>query len=215
MSQVVAYVRVSTNRQDLENQRHAIERFCAARHIEVDAWDQDVMSGTVGVKERNLGQLLETMQDGDTLIVSEVSRISRSITGVMVTLEQCANRGINVMTVKESLTFTNDMLTRAMAALFGIVAEIERSLISARTKEALARKKSEGVVLGRPVGSYKDKHYKLYGKDEKILRLMERKVSIAAIARVLGVNRKTLQNHIERQDLRRQLRYRLVDKMGV
>jgi DNA invertase Pin-like site-specific DNA recombinase len=210
---IVAYLRVSTDRQELGNQRFEIERFCQQRGYVVDEWRDDTKSGTSAVKDRKLGALLDSLKDGDTLIVSEVSRISRSINTVLNTLQDCLARGITIISVKENMVFGDDLNSKIIAVAFGLAAEIERSLISARTKEALARKRAEGVTLGRPKGSTKPEHYKLHGKDKRILRLMEKRVSVSAIARILDVNRKTLQTYIDRQNLRQQLRWRLVEKM--
>lgn len=215
MGRVVAYVRVSTDKQELENQRFEIERFCRERSLAVDEWDGEIISGTVKVSERKLAAVLDSLTAGDTLIMAEVSRIARSLLGILMVVQECVDRGITLMTVKENFTFGGDLNSKVMAAVFGIAAEIERSLISARTREALARKKAEGIRLGRPVGTGRPELLKLYGKDEKILRLMEKRVSYAAIARILDVNPKTLRAYLERQNLREQLRWRQFKEMDV
>lgn len=215
MSSVVAYVRVSTDKQELDNQRFEIERFCASRGYVVDSWDQEVVSGTIKVKDRKVGTLLTRLRAGDILIVSELSRISRSMIVVLNALQDCLDRDITVISVKENMSFGNDLTSKVIAFAFGMAAEIERSLISARTKEALARKKAEGVVLGRPRGTHRPEQLKLYGKDEKILRLMAKQVPLAAIARLLDVNRKTLMSYIERHNLRQELRWRRFKELDV
>jgi len=212
---VVAYVRVSTDKQELENQRFEIERFCQQRGYMVDRWEQEVISGTIKVKDRKVGALLDSLSNGDTLIVSEVSRLSRKLSTILTTIEDCIERGITVVSVKENMVFADDLNSQIIAMAFGLAAQIERSLISARTKEALARKKSEGVVLGRPVGSSKPENLKLYGKDERILRYLDKRLSHSAIARLLGVNRKTLHDYIDRQDLVRAHLLRQLEKTGV
>jgi DNA invertase Pin-like site-specific DNA recombinase len=215
MPRVIAYVRVSTDKQELENQRFEIAKYCETHSITVDEWDEEIVSGTVRVKDRKVGALLARLETGDMLIVSEISRISRSIVTVLNSIQECIDRDVKVVSIKEGITFADDLNSKVMAVAFGLAAEIERSMISARTKEALARKKSEGVVLGRPVGSYKPEHYKLHGKDEQIIDYMSKQVSIAAIARLLDVNRKTLQTYIDRHDLRGQLRWRRFQQLGV
>lgn len=215
MARVIAYVRVSTDKQDLENQRFEIERFCERRGYTVDEWDQEIVSGTIKVRDRRIGALIDGLKEGDTLIVSEVSRISRSLRTVLTVIEDAIERGIVITSVKENMTFGNDLNSKVVAVAFGLAAEIERSMISARTREALARKKAEGVVLGRPPGTHRAEHLKLHGKDEEILKLLEKRVSMSAIARMFDVNRKTLASYIIRQNLREELRWRRFKKLGV
>ncbi|BAS17590.1 transposon Tn2501 resolvase [Arthrobacter sp. Hiyo8] len=150
MAKVIAYVRVSTDKQELENQRYEIQKYCDNHSITVDEWDEEVVSGTVRVKDRKVGALLDRLEAGDMLIVSEISRISRSIVTVLNSIQLCIDRNVQVVSIKENITFADNLNSKVMAVAFGLAAEIERSMISARTKEALARKKSEGVVLGRP-----------------------------------------------------------------
>lgn len=214
MSRVVAYARVSTNKQDLANQRHEIERYCSARGFLVDAWDSEIISGTIKVKDRRIGTLLDQLERGDTLIVAEVSRISRSLRTILDTIEDAIERGITVVSVKENFIFGDDLNSRIIATAFGLAAQIERSLISARTREALARKRSEGMRLGRPPGKRPDQR-KLHGKDREIMKLMDKRVSIAAIARLLDVNRQTVSTYIEQQDLRRRLLLERLTKTDV
>lgn len=201
MGRVIAYVRVSTDKQDLENQRHEIERFCATRGLVVDEWDQDIASGTVQLKDRQAGALIDSLKTGDTLIVSEVSRISRSIRTIVNTLQDCIERGVTVTSIKEGVTFGDDVTSDVMMVGLGLAAQLERRFISARTKEALARKRSEGVRLGRPPGTHRPENRKLYGKDDEIMRYMRRQVSKAAIARLLDVSISTLRRYIAEQDL--------------
>lgn len=201
MSRVVAYVRVSTNKQDLENQRHEIENYCSRHGLVVDEWDEDIASGTVQLKDRQAGALIDSLKSGDRLIVSEVSRISRSIRTIVNTLEDCIERGVEVTSIKEGITFRDDVTSTVMMVGLGLAAQLERKFISARTREALARKKAEGVRLGRPAASYLPENRKLFGKDEEILSYMRRRVSKAAIARILDVSASTLHRYIKDQDL--------------
>lgn len=201
MSRVVAYVRVSTNKQDLENQRHEIERYCSAHSMTVDEWDEDIASGTTQVKDRRAGAMLDGLVQGDTLIVSEISRISRSVKTLLNVLDDCIQREIKVISVKQNVTFEKGLTSTIMMVGLGLAAEIEREMISARTKEALARKKVEGVKLGRPTKTYLPENRKLFGKDEEILSYMRRRVSKAAIARLLDVSASTLHRYIKDEDL--------------
>ncbi|MFJ6416512.1 recombinase family protein [Paeniglutamicibacter sp. NPDC091659] len=203
MPQVIGYARVSTGKQDLDNQRYEIDRYCEKSGLVLTEFVEEVVSGfktTIG--DRKISQLLDGLGRGDTLIVSETSRISRRLIDVLNTIQICLDRGVTIIAVKESYVFRDDINSKVMAFAFGLAAEIERSLISARTKEALARKKAEGVVLGRPVGSFQHKHYKLHGKDEEIVALLQKQVSVSALARVFNVNRKTMQTYIADNNLR-------------
>jgi putative DNA-invertase from lambdoid prophage Rac len=209
MGRIVAYLRVSTDQQDLENQRFEIKRYIEHAGIkQAIMWTEDVASGTRKAHDRNLGGVLDSLESGDTLIVSEVSRLARRVLPVMNIIQNCIDRGVTIVAVKEGYTFGNDINSKVIAFAFGIAAEIERNMISARTKEALARKRSEGVRLGRPTGSTKPEHYKLHGNDKVIVRYMDKGVSYSAIARLLDVNRKTLRSYVDRQNLRDQLRWK-------
>lgn len=205
MGRVVAYVRVSTNKQDLENQRHEIERYCSTHGLVVDHWDEDIASGTTQVKDRRAGAMLEGLTTGDTLIVSEISRISRSVRTLLNILEDCIDQGITVISVKQNVTFEKGLTSTIMITGLGLAAQIEREMISARTREALARKSAEGVKLGRPAGTHVPENRKLFGKNEEILSYMRRRVSKAAIARLLDVSASTLYRHVKDEALDDQL----------
>jgi putative DNA-invertase from lambdoid prophage Rac len=212
---IYAYIRVSTDKQDLDNQRYAITEFCTERGYDEPRWVNDVVSGSKALGDRKIGKLLDELVSGDVLIVSEVSRLSRRLLDVMEVLKLCISRGITIHTVKEGYEFKDDINSQVMAFAFGLAAEIERRLISQRTKEALARKRAEGVVLGRPLGSHRHEQLKLHGKDDLILSYMEKNVSRAAIARMLDVNVKTLREYINRQKLEELQRWRMFKKTDV
>ena len=150
---IVGYVRVSTGKQHPENQRDEINRYAAANNWAVDKWVVEVISGKKSYNGRKLGRTISQMKNGDTLIVSEVSRLSRNLTDIMTIMGICLRKGVNIYTVKEKYRFDDSINSKILCFAFGLVAEIERNLISMRTKEALALRKSEGVTLGRPKGS--------------------------------------------------------------
>lgn len=205
MSKIIAYARVSTDKQDAENQRFEIEKYLARTGQQYDQFIEETVSGKRDVSERKLGELMKQLEKGDTIIVSETSRISRRLSEIFNTIQHCIDLGITVIAVKQNYVFADDINSKVIAFAFGLAAEIERDLISQRTKEALARKKSEGVVLGRPVGSFQHKHYKLHGQDEAIMEMLSYKASVAAMARRFKVNRKTMQTYIEDNDLRQKV----------
>ena len=188
---IYGYIRVSTDKQTVENQRFEINQFCEKQGIVVDKWIEETVSGTKEVEERQLGKLLKKMKKNDVLICSELSRLGRNLLMIMGVLNECMNRDIQVWTIKDNYRLGSDINSKVLAFAFGLSAEIERNLISQRTKEALARKKAEGVVLGRPKGS-KSSKTKLTGMEKKIKELLDKNVSYSAIGRILGVHRLTV-----------------------
>lgn len=198
---IVGYIRVSTDRQAADNQRFEILKFADEKKWAIDEWVEESISGSKNFNERELYSLFQRMHANDTLVVTELSRIGRSSMEIMSILHDCMERKIKVFTTKERYELGNDINSKVLAFAFGLSAEIERSLIFQRTKEALARKKKEGKKLGRPKGSF-SKVTKLTGKENEIRLLLEKKVAVSAIARILGVNRLTVRNFIETRQLR-------------
>lgn len=193
---IYGYIRVSTDKQTVENQRFEINDFCKRNEICVSKWIEETISGSKGVDDRKLGKLLKRMKKGDILVCSELSRLGRNLLMIMGILNECMNRDICVWTIKDNYRLGSDINSKVLAFAFGLSAEIERNLISQRTKEALARKKAEGVILGRPVGR-KNSKLKLTGQEQKIQQLLDKQVSFAAIARILGVHRLTVSKFVK------------------
>lgn len=188
---ICAYLRVSTIKQDRDNQRHGILEFAANRKLLVDEWVEETVSGRKPVAERQLGQLLERLTAEDVLIVAEISRLGRSIMEVMSLLHRLIERQVRVYSCKEGFELADNINSKVLAFAFGLAAEIERQMISQRTKEALARRKSEGKTLGRPMGS-KNAVTKLTGKEAEIRVLLDKRIPKAAIGRIYGVSRGTV-----------------------
>lgn len=197
---IYGYLRVSTDKQSTENQRFEILKFADERRLQIDHWVEETISATKPLAERQLGQLLAQLQPDDVLIVTELSRLGRSLLEVMSILHQLMETEAKVFTTKERYELGNTISSKVLAFAFSLSAEIERSLISSRTKEALARKKSEGQRLGRPKGSYA-RTTKLTGKESIIRELLAKQVSYSAIARILGVHRGTLTTFVKRHGL--------------
>ena len=197
---IYGYLRVSTDKQSTENQRFAILKFADERRLQIDHWVEETISATKPLAERRLGQLLDQLQPDDVLIVTELSRLGRSLLEVMSILHQMMEQEAKVFTTKERYELGNTISSKVLAFAFSLSAEIERSLISSRTKEALARKKSEGQRLGRPKGSYATTT-KLTGKEPIIRELLAKQVSYSAIARILGVHRGTVTTFVKRHGL--------------
>ena len=195
---IYGYIRVSTDKQTVENQRYEINQFCEKSGIVVDKWFEETISGSKKLEERQLGKLLKKMKKEDVLVCSELSRLGRNLLMIMGILNECMNRDVEVWTIKDNYRLGSDISSKVLAFAFGLSAEIERNLISQRTKEALARKKAEGVILGRPKGS-KSSKTKLTGQEKKIRELLDRKVSYSAIGRILGVHRLTVSSFVKNQ----------------
>lgn len=188
---IYGYIRVSTDKQTVENQRYEINQFCDRQEMVIEKWIEETISGAKNVEDRKLGKLLKRMKKGDILICSELSRLGRNLLIIMGILSECMNKDIQVQTIKDNYRLGSDINSKVLAFAFGLSAEIERNLISQRTKEALARKKAEEVVLGRPKGK-KSSKTKLTGQEQKIKELLDKKVSYSAIGRILGVHRLTV-----------------------
>lgn len=194
---IYGYIRVSSDKQTVENQRFEINNFCNQKLFVVDKWIEETISGTKDIEDRKLGKLLKKMKKEDILICSELSRLGRNLLMIMGILNECMKNDVQVWTIKDNYRLGSDINSKVLAFAFGLSAEIERNLISQRTKEALARKKAEGVILGRPKGRKSSKK-KLTGMESKIKELVNSKVSISAIARILKVNRATVSKFIKK-----------------
>lgn len=189
------YIRISTDKQTTENQRFEIQNFTEKRQMLIHEWVDETISSTKKLEIRKFGALLQRMQKGDVLVVSELSRLGRNLMQIMKILHDCMEKDVMVYTVKENYELGNNINSKVLAFAFGLSAEIERNLISQRTKEALARRKAEGQILGRPKGS-KSQFRKLTGKEEDIKILMDKKISYSAIGRILGVHRFTVSSFV-------------------
>ena len=196
---IYGYIRVSTDRQTVENQRFEIRRFCHNHNLQVDKWISETSSGAREVNKRLLGKLLKGVRKDDLIICSEISRLGRSLFMIMSILNHCMEIGAKVWTVKDNYRLGDDITSKVLAFAFGISAEIERKLISQRTKEALARKKSEGVRLGRPPGPGRRC---LDGKERQLKAMLSNGLSKVEIAKIYGINVSTLHEFLTLRELR-------------
>ena len=187
------YIRVSSDKQTVENQRYEIQKYCMTHALEIHGWIEETISGTQFYNKRRLGKLLKRVKKGDMIICSELSRLGRNLYMIMEILNICMQRGCMVQTIKDGYCLGDDIQSKVLAFAFGLSAEIERNLISQRTKEALARLKASGYTLGRPKGA-KGKKHKLDGKKQLVERMHKDGISISAIARKLNVSRGCIYN---------------------
>ena len=194
---IYGYIRVSSDKQTVENQRLEINNFCKRNKLVIDGWIEETISGMKSYNKRELGKLLEQIQKDDLIICAELSRLGRNLFMIMEILNICMTKECRVWTIKDNYRLGDDIQSKVLAFAFGLSAEIERNLISQRTKEALARKKADGVVLGRPKGKKSSlEKYKLYEKRVLIKELLKAKVSQRKIAKICKVDRNTLSRFI-------------------
>lgn len=200
---VFGYLRVSTDEQDAQNQKVGVLNLAKSQNLQIDEWiEDDGVSGTKEPEKRKLGFLLKKIKKDDVILASELSRLGRKLFMIMRILEHCMNVGAKVLTVKDGYELGDNIQSKVLAFAFGIAAEIERDMISMRTKEALARKRNEGVILGRPKGR-KSSYYKLDKVKEQITNLFFAGYSKSAIARELGVHRITVANYLKERKIQK------------
>ena len=192
---IFAYIRVSTELQSYEGQRYEIEQWASQRQWVIDKWVQEKASGTKELKKRTLDGLLKRMKKGDTLICTELSRLGRNMMMLMSILNTCSQKGIKIYSIKDSFELSDSLNAKIIAFAFSLAAEIERNLISQRTREALAAKRAAGVKLGRPFG--KSRERKRFEQKEAYIRAqLAQGVTIGSLAEELHVHRNTLSRYL-------------------
>ena len=201
MSKTIAYLRVSTDRQDLDNQKLSILDYSHKNKIKIHDFIEVQVSSRKSNKERAIHELMDKLNSGDGLIVSELSRLGRSLGQVIQIVDELVKNKINFVSIKENIKFNGkqDMQTKVMVTMFGLFSEIERDLISERTKSGLAAAREKGKILGRPKGSLGVS--KLDGKEDEIKILLNKKVSKSSIAKIFGISRTCLYQFVETRKL--------------
>lgn len=185
------YCRCSTDKQTISHQHYEVQKFAAANGVKIDEWIEETISSRKPLSKRKLGELLNKMKESDVLITPEISRIGRSLLEVMSILQTCLEKNCQVWTIKENYRLGADIQSKVLAFAFGLSAEIERKLISDRTKSSLDKLKKDGKKLGRPVGA-KNKSLKLAKNRTRINNLLAKGLPKAQIARILGVDKMTM-----------------------
>lgn len=194
---VYGYIRVSTGKQTLENQKLEIRRYCRMRRLRNVQWVQETVSGTRAAEKRKLGGLIQAARGGDIVVIAEISRLGRSLLMILNVLQSFLERGVEVRSIKEGYELGDNIQSKVLAFAFGLSAEIERQLISERTKAGLVRAVREGKKLGRPKGK-KPSRYKLTGKGGYIRREREKGRTKSELARELGVTWVTLDKYMKK-----------------
>ena len=199
---VYGYLRVSTDKQDCDNQKIGVEELAKKQGVPIESWIiDDGVSGTKEPEKRKLGKLLKRIKSGDVIICSELSRLGRRLFMVISILEHCMKIGAKVLTVKDGYELGDNVQSKILAFAFGLVAELEREMISKRTKEALARRKSSGKKLGRPFGSVNHRHV-LDGKESQIRAELTNGASVAEITKKHKVGKSTIYRFLSQENLR-------------
>lgn len=193
---IYGYIRVSSDKQTVENQRFEITNFCNKQNLTIDGWIAETISGTKNYDKRQLGALLKKVKKGDIIICSELSRLGRNLFMIMEILNICMTKECRVWTIKDNYRLGDDIQSKVLAFAFGLSAEIERNLISQRTKEALARKKAGGVRLGRKSGIRCRENPKCVARHHYIVAQLENGVSKTLIAKCIGVSKATLYRYL-------------------
>ena len=201
MGETIGYIRVSTDRQTVDNQRLAILDYCHRNKFQVDDWIDVNMSSRRTPAQRRIDELLERLKEGDCLIVAELSRLARSVGQIAVTVSTLLKKKVRFISIKESISLNGgqDMQAKVMITMFSLFSEIERDLISERTKEGLKRARAEGKLLGRPRGTIGKS--KLDGKEDEIKRFLKGGINKTNIARYFNVSWSTLENFIKTRKL--------------
>lgn len=188
---VIGYIRVSSNKQTCEHQQYEIAQFAKSHKCSISEWVQETISSRKPLHKRQLGGVLQNLRAGDIIIACEISRLGRSLLEVMRILEDCLNKGCQVWTIKENYHLGNDIQSKVMAFAFGLSAEIERNLISQRTKASLDNIKAKGKKLGRPFAA-PSKKLRLSRNKAKVYELVQQGTPLAQMARTMQVHRITL-----------------------
>lgn len=195
---VFAYIRVSTQEQSYQGQRHEIETWSSKNGVSVDRWVEEKVSGTKSLQERTLGKTIVKMKKGDMLLCTELSRLGRNMMMVMSILNRCSEKGVCIKSIKDNFELSDSLQSKIIAFAFSLAAEIERNLISERTKEALAAKKAEGIKLGRPCGMTRQR-LRFEQMKEEVLRMREEKVPYKIIAERVGIHKNTLSRYFKEE----------------
>lgn len=196
-----AYIRVSTNYQTVQNQKLAIREYAKYHRLRNIQWIAETISGTKQPEKRKLGELLTKVQEGDVIIITEISRLGRSITMILNVLQTLLDKGVKVIAIKEGFELGDNIQSKVLAFAFGLSAELERTLLSERTKLGLERAKKQGKQIGRRKGQ-KPKKYKLTGKCAYIKRERESGRSKLSLANELGVTWVTLNKFMQAHNIK-------------
>jgi DNA invertase Pin-like site-specific DNA recombinase len=202
MMTTYAYLRVSTDQQDVDNQRYGLFVYANTHGLEPLQFVEDTASGRMAWRDRAVGRLLtETVHAGDAVLFAEISRMARSTLQVLEMLEHCMTQRVSVHIAKQQMVLDGSIQSRITATVLGLAAEIEREMISLRTMEALAKRKAAGLPLGRPKGTQAPRR-KLDAKEREIRGYLAKGISKRSIAKLVECAPSTLYEWLARRNLR-------------
>lgn len=182
----VGYIRVSTDKQDLEKQRHLLLEFANAQKLFIDEFIEVEMSSRRDTKDRRIEELQEKLKSGDTLIVAELSRLGRNMLETLNLIHTLSETGITILFVRQPELSTKGPQEKLLLAIYSYFAETEREFISVRTKQGLEAAKAKGVRLGRPKGSKNVKSRRLDPYRDQIKQYLSQSVTIRAISKIIA-----------------------------
>jgi DNA invertase Pin-like site-specific DNA recombinase len=205
MSKTIAYMRASTDKQDTNNQKFQILEYAHNKDLKVHEFIEITISSSKTTKERRIDYLVQKLESNDTLIVTELSRLGRSTATVITLVNELIQRNIRVIVIKQNLDLNkHDMNSKIIVTLFSLFSELERDIISLRTKEALAAKRSQGIRLGKPKGTIQKSRFDAHV--DRIKELLSIGLSIRKIAKLLGYkNSISLNTYINKRNLKANL----------
>ncbi len=207
MEKTLAYIRVSDDKQDVKNQRHEILEAARLKDMKIDDFISITMTSRKTSKQRRIDEVLQRLEGGDTLIVTELSRLGRNTAEIIALVNELVKRGIRLIALKQNIDISSgqhDMSSKIIVTVFSLLAELERDLISMRTKEALSAKKSQGVTLGKPKGTIQKSKFDVDRK--RIEELLLLGISVRKIAKILEYpNHFSLNTYIKKRKLREEL----------
>ena len=190
---IYGYIRVSTDSQTVQNQKIQIKKYCKDKRLHNIKWFSETISGTIAPEKRKLGELFEMVKEGDVIICTELSRLGRSMIMILNELDYCLKRNVKVVAIKENFTLDDSIACTALMLAFGLSAELERKLLSERTKMGLSRARLKGKRIGRQAGE-KPHYFKLTPHKTKIRQYMKEGRSIYSMAKEFNVTWLTMKN---------------------
>ena len=198
---IYGYIRVSTEKQTTEVQKYEINKYCERNEMKVDTWIDETISGAKDLKKRKINSMLRKLVKGDIIICTEISRLGRSMQIIWRIMDICLTKGVTIISLKENYVLKDNPMSKFILSVYSYAAETERLLISERTKEGMAARKRDGVILGRPKGSV-SKCLKLDRVREELERDLKAGLPKTRIAKKYKVNPSTVYDYIRRRDIR-------------
>lgn len=183
---VIGYIRVSTDKQDLTQQKHLLLQYAQQQKILINEFIEIEVSSRKNTKERKIDELLATLFKGDTLLVAELSRLGRNMLETLNIINTLIESGINIIFIRQPELSTNAGHTKLLLAIYSYFAEAERDFISIRTKQGLAAAKAKGKLLGRPKGSKNKSGSVLTPYKDEITELLNLKVPVNSIRKIIN-----------------------------